>query len=258
MHLADITIDVFSAESAVLRAQAASAANARARGAPRRRRARSSSTTRPCGSTRRRARRSPPTVDGDTLRTMLAALRRLLKVAPDQHGRAADAGLADATVERGGIPVIRRGQMGWMGGMGRIGGMGRVGRISARRGVGPFLRWRQPAWPALRPSLSLLWRQRLHAARLRMNRKTTSARSRPSGRRRTRRSPRGDDPIPTARHAQFLPLGVLPDRSRLRRAGGRSSRSTTRRSTRCRRSTGAQPQDAARRHRWSSRSRGSR
>ena len=39
MHLADIAIDVYSAESATLRA--------------------SSSTTRPCGSTHRRGRRSP-------------------------------------------------------------------------------------------------------------------------------------------------------------------------------------------------------
>jgi hypothetical protein len=44
------------------------------------------------------------TVDGDTLRTMLAALRRLLKVTPI-NTVAARRRLADATVERGGYPL---------------------------------------------------------------------------------------------------------------------------------------------------------
>ena len=59
MHLADIAIDVFSAESAVLRARAASdSERGRARRCTWTPHA-SSSTTRRCASTRRRARRSP-------------------------------------------------------------------------------------------------------------------------------------------------------------------------------------------------------
>ena len=45
----------------------------------------------------------------------------------------------------------------------------------------------------------------------------------------------GDDPIPQAKHARVPAARLLPDRSRLQRAWRRSSRSTTRRSSRCRR-----------------------
>jgi len=44
------------------------------------------------------------TVEGDTLHTMLAGLRRLLKVAPI-NTVAARRRIADATVERGGYPL---------------------------------------------------------------------------------------------------------------------------------------------------------
>jgi alkylation response protein AidB-like acyl-CoA dehydrogenase len=103
MHLADISIDVFSAESAVLRAQAAAAATA-PRAALQADAARvfvNDAAMRIDASARQAL---AATVDGDTLRTMLAALRRLLKVAPI-NTVAARRRLADATVERGGYPL---------------------------------------------------------------------------------------------------------------------------------------------------------
>ena len=103
MHLADITIDVFSAESAALRAQAASAAKA-PRAALHVDAARvfvNDAALRIDASARQAL---AATVDGDTLRTMLAALRRLLKVTPI-NTVAARRRLADATVERGGYPL---------------------------------------------------------------------------------------------------------------------------------------------------------
>jgi alkylation response protein AidB-like acyl-CoA dehydrogenase len=103
MHLADISIDVFSAESAVLRAQAAAAAAA-PRAALHADAARvfvNDAAMRIDASARQAL---AATVDGDTLRTMLAALRRLLKVAPI-NTVAARRRLADATVERGGYPL---------------------------------------------------------------------------------------------------------------------------------------------------------
>src|SRR3954447_8469540 len=103
MHLADISIDVFSAESAVLRAQAASAAGA-ARASLHADAARvfvNDAALRIDASARQAL---AATVDGDTLRATLAALRRLLKVAPI-NTVAARRRLADATVERGGYPL---------------------------------------------------------------------------------------------------------------------------------------------------------
>jgi alkylation response protein AidB-like acyl-CoA dehydrogenase len=103
MHLADISIDVFSAESAVLRAQAASASGA-PRAALHADAARvfvNDAAMRIDASARQAL---AATVEGDTLRTMLAALRRLLKVSPI-NTVAARRRLADATVERGGYPL---------------------------------------------------------------------------------------------------------------------------------------------------------
>ena len=93
MHLADITIDVFSAESAVLRARRPHPrAKRAARGARTRMRARvfvNDAAMRIDASARQAL---AATVDGDTLRTMLAALRRLLKVDADQHRSRRDGG----------------------------------------------------------------------------------------------------------------------------------------------------------------------
>jgi alkylation response protein AidB-like acyl-CoA dehydrogenase len=103
MHLADITIDVFSAESAALRAQAAAAAKA-PRASLHADAARifvNDAAMRIANSARQAL---AATVDGDTLRIMLAALRRLLSVAPI-NTVAARRRLADATVERGGYPL---------------------------------------------------------------------------------------------------------------------------------------------------------
>ena len=82
MLCADILIDVFSAESATLRAQAAAdadrAATPRCTWTPR-----GSSSTTPAMRVEASARQAlAAMVEGDTLRTMLAALRRLSKVAP--------------------------------------------------------------------------------------------------------------------------------------------------------------------------------
>jgi len=103
MHLADITIDVFSAESAMLRAQAAVEAKAQ-RSALHTDAARvfvSDAGMRIEASARQAL---AAMVDGDTLRTMLAALRRLLKVTP-VNTVAARRRLADAAVGQGGYPL---------------------------------------------------------------------------------------------------------------------------------------------------------
>jgi alkylation response protein AidB-like acyl-CoA dehydrogenase len=103
MHLADITIDVFSAESAMLRAQAAAEAKVQ-RSALHTDAARvfvSDAGMRIEASARQAL---AAMVDGDTLRTMLAALRRLLKVTP-VNTVAARRRLADAAVGRGGYPL---------------------------------------------------------------------------------------------------------------------------------------------------------
>jgi alkylation response protein AidB-like acyl-CoA dehydrogenase len=103
MHLADIAIDVFSAESAVLRAQAAAAASApRASLHADAARVFVNDAAMRIDASARQA--LAATVDGDTLRTMLAALRRLLKVAPI-NTVAARRRLADETVTRGAYPL---------------------------------------------------------------------------------------------------------------------------------------------------------
>jgi len=103
MHLADISIDVFSAESATLRAQAAVESKA-PRAALHEDAARvfvNDAALRIDASARQAL---AAMADGDTLRTMLAALRRLLKVTPI-NTVAARRRLADATAERGGYPL---------------------------------------------------------------------------------------------------------------------------------------------------------
>jgi len=100
MHLADITIDLFSAESATLRAIAASEQKS-PRAALHQDAARvfvNDAAMRIEASARQAL---GAMVDGDTLRTMLAALRRVMKVTPI-NTVAARRRLADATVERGG------------------------------------------------------------------------------------------------------------------------------------------------------------
>ena len=102
MHLADIAIEVFSAESAVLRARAAS---------DRRDQRASLHVDAARGFVNDAAMRIDASarqalaamVEGDTLRAMLAALRRLLKVTPT-NSVAIRRRLADATVERGAYP----------------------------------------------------------------------------------------------------------------------------------------------------------
>jgi len=102
MHLADITIDVFSAESAVLRAHAATDAGSSRAGlhADAARVFVNDAAMRIDASARQAL---AATVDGDTLRTMLAALRRVLKVSP-VNTVVMRRRLADETVARGGYP----------------------------------------------------------------------------------------------------------------------------------------------------------
>jgi alkylation response protein AidB-like acyl-CoA dehydrogenase len=102
MHLADIAIDVFSAESATLRAQAAAESHA-PRAALHVDAARvfvNDAALRIDASARQAL---AAMTDGDTLRTMLAALRRVLKVTP-MNAVAARRRIADETVSRGAYP----------------------------------------------------------------------------------------------------------------------------------------------------------
>src|SRR5437899_3514826 len=102
MHLADIAIDVYSAESATLRAQSSTA-----RKTPRASlqvdaaRVFVNDAAMRIDASARQA--LAAMVEGDTLRTMLAALRRLLKVTPT-NTVAPRRRLADETVTRGGYP----------------------------------------------------------------------------------------------------------------------------------------------------------
>jgi len=100
MHLADIAIDVYSAESALLRAERAAAAGAR-RAELHAAAARvfvNDAAMRIEASARQAL---AATVDGDTLRTMLAALRRLIKVTPINTVKLRRQ-LADEAIARGG------------------------------------------------------------------------------------------------------------------------------------------------------------
>jgi alkylation response protein AidB-like acyl-CoA dehydrogenase len=102
MHLADIAIDVFSAESATLRARAASDHH-QAKAAFHVDAARvfvNDAALRIDASARQAL---AAMAEGDTLRTMLAALRRLLKVTP-VNTVVMRRRLADETVARGGYP----------------------------------------------------------------------------------------------------------------------------------------------------------
>ena len=102
MHLADIAIDVFSAESATLRARAASDSHhAKAALHVDAARAFVNDAALRIDASARQA--LAAMVEGDTLRTMLAALRRLLKVTP-VNTVVIRRRLADETVSRGGYP----------------------------------------------------------------------------------------------------------------------------------------------------------
>jgi alkylation response protein AidB-like acyl-CoA dehydrogenase len=102
MHAADILMDVYAAESAVLRALAAGAAKA-PRAALHADAARvfvNDAALRIDASARQAL---AAMADGDALRTMLAALRRLSKTAPINTA-ALRRSLADAAVEKGAYP----------------------------------------------------------------------------------------------------------------------------------------------------------
>ena len=102
MHLADIAIDLYSAESATLRAQSASEGKA-TRAALHVDAARvfvNDAAMRIEASARQAL---AAMSEGDTLRTMLAALRRLLKVTPT-NTVAPRRRLANETVTRGAYP----------------------------------------------------------------------------------------------------------------------------------------------------------
>jgi alkylation response protein AidB-like acyl-CoA dehydrogenase len=102
MHLADITIDVFSAESAALRARAASdRRDAKAALHVDAARTFVNDAAMRIDASARQA--LAAMTDGDTLRTMLAALRRLLKVTP-VNTVVMRRRLADETVQRGAYP----------------------------------------------------------------------------------------------------------------------------------------------------------
>jgi alkylation response protein AidB-like acyl-CoA dehydrogenase len=102
MHLADIAIDVFSAESAMLRARAASDSHhAKAALHVDAARAFVNDAAMRIDASARQA--LAAMAEGDTLRTMLAALRRLLKVTP-VNTVVMRRRLADETVARGAYP----------------------------------------------------------------------------------------------------------------------------------------------------------
>jgi len=100
MHVADVLMDVFSAESALLRAQAAVArGDAKASLHTTAVRVLVNDAAMRIDASARQA--LAATVDGDTLRTMLSALRRLLKVSPINTVKLRRE-LADAAIAKGG------------------------------------------------------------------------------------------------------------------------------------------------------------
>ncbi len=102
MHAADILMDVYAAESAVLRATAATASkHSKASLHVDAARVFVNDAALRIDASARQA--LAATVEGDTLRTMLAALRRLVKVTPINTARLRRT-LADETVARGGYP----------------------------------------------------------------------------------------------------------------------------------------------------------
>jgi alkylation response protein AidB-like acyl-CoA dehydrogenase len=102
MHAADILMDVYAAESALLRAQAASAAkHPKASLQVDAARVFVNDAAMRIDASARQA--LAATVEGDTLRTMLAALRRLVKVTPINTA-ALRRRLSEETVTRGGYP----------------------------------------------------------------------------------------------------------------------------------------------------------
>ena len=103
MHAADILMDVFAAESAMLRAQAAATANhpQASLHVDAARTAVNDAAMRVDASARQAL---AAMVEGDALRTTLAALRRLLKVTPT-NTVALRRRLADETVKRGCYPI---------------------------------------------------------------------------------------------------------------------------------------------------------
>ena len=102
MAAADILIDAYAAESAVARAAQARTASA-AETLHVARRARVTSTTPPIACEHSARTALAGMAEGDTLRTLLAALRRLLKVTP-VNTVALRRQLADAAVERKSYP----------------------------------------------------------------------------------------------------------------------------------------------------------
>jgi alkylation response protein AidB-like acyl-CoA dehydrogenase len=104
MHIADILIDTFSAESAVLRARAAAD-----RGLPKAELHLDAARVFVADAALRieaSARQALAAItEGDTLRIMLAALRRLLKVTP-VNTVTLRRNIADETVSRGGYPFV--------------------------------------------------------------------------------------------------------------------------------------------------------
>ena len=214
MHLADIAIDVFSAESAVLRAQ---------------RRVRS-----------RRAQRAALHVDAARVFVNDAAMRIDAVGAPgaggdgrgrhashDARGAAASAeGDARSTPSRcgGGSPTRPS----------------RAGRIRSRNGSGLCEAGLdgsgQTAGPASLVAGLLLALARDRAARA--NRRTTEGlRDKIAADRAAKDAAfaAGDDPIPKREARRVSAARVLPDRSRLQRAGVAQADRTIRRSSRCRR-----------------------
>ena len=100
-YIADIVIETFAAESAVLRAQAAQSESNASLHVD----AASTYVQEAAGRIELAARSCLSAMnDGDTLRTQLAALRRLLKVTP-VNAVAMRRRLADATVSGGGYPL---------------------------------------------------------------------------------------------------------------------------------------------------------